>query len=70
MNYIKRILKIIKNVFSKDSSYFNNLYYLKVLKKDNLNSKNIFIESQQGRTINGNMFYILKEKTLKKYVNT
>ena len=69
MNYIKRILKIIKNVFSKDSSYFNNLYYLKVLKKDNLNSKNIFIESQQGRTINGNMFYILKELSENKIYN-
>ena len=46
---------------AKDFSYLNNLYYLKVLKEDNINYKNIFIEPQQGRTINGNMFYILKE---------
>ena len=62
MNYIKRILKVVKNILlAKDFSYLNNLYYLKVLKEDNINYKNIFIEPQQGRTINGNMFYILKE---------
>jgi len=58
MNYIKKILRVGKSILSKDFSYINNLYYLKILKEDKLEEKNILIEPQQGRTINGNMFYI------------
>jgi len=61
MSYIKKILKMIKSILSRDFSYMNNLYYIEKFKKAKLNEKNIFIEPQQGRTINGNMFYILKE---------
>lgn len=61
MGYVKRILNLTKRILSNDFSYVNSLYYLKYFKEDSLKDNNIFIEPQQGRTINGNMFYIIKE---------
>lgn len=61
MKYIKKVKNIGKSILSKDFSYINNLYYLKVFKTEKIDDKKILIEPQQGRTINGNMFYILKE---------
>lgn len=61
MKYIKKVKNIGKSILSKDFSYINNLYYLKVFKTEEIDDKKILIEPQQGRTINGNMFYILKE---------
>ena len=54
-------MRIIKKFFSKDVFYFYRMSYLKFIKKIKLEEKNVLIESQQGRTIDGNMFYIMKE---------
>lgn len=61
MKYIKIIIKIMKSMLIMDFSYIWSLCYLKFYKKAKLNDKNIFIEPQQGKTINGNMFYVIKE---------
>lgn len=63
MIYIKKITRIIKRMITGDFSYFYNLSYQRYIKKININDNNILIEPQQGRTINGSMFYIIKELT-------
>ena len=66
MVYIKRINRILKKMLRGNFSYFYNLSYQKYIKKVNVNDKYILIEPQQGRTINGSMFYIIKELTFNK----
>lgn len=66
MIYIKKIKRIIKKMITGDFSYFYNLSYQKYIKKVNVNDKFILLEPQQGRSINGSMFYILKELTTNK----
>lgn len=61
MGYIRKVNKIIRKLLNKDFSYFYNLSYQKYIKKLNIEDESILIEPQQGRTINGNMFYIIKE---------
>ena len=61
MTYLKKVLKIIKRIINGDFSYLNKIYYFKYYKKLKIREKDILIEPQQGRTINGNMFYIMKE---------
>lgn len=57
-------LSKIKKMLSKNyKNYFNQLHYIKYIKKMKLCENAIFIEPQQGRTINGNMFYLIKELT-------
>ena len=58
MSVYKKIIKCLKQ---KDISYLYRNSYIKYYKKNKLNEKNILIEPQQGKTINGNMFYIIKE---------
>lgn len=52
---------LVKKIINKDTTYFNKLKYIKFIKKYKIEENYIFIEPQQGRTINGNMFYIIKE---------
>lgn len=64
----------LKSFFYKLSklklTYLNQLNYYYYMKKLEIKNNIILIEPQQGRTINGNMFYIIKELTLnKKYKN-
>lgn len=66
MGYIKKINIILKKMLRGNFSYFYNLSYQEYIKKVNINYKYILIEPQQGRTINGSMFYIIKELTSNK----
>lgn len=66
MFYIKKINRILKKMLNGNFSYFYNLSYQKYIKKVSVNDKFILVEPQQGRTINGSMFYILKELTTNK----
>lgn len=66
MVYIKKINRILKKMLRGNFSYFYNLSYQEYIKKININDKYILIEPQQGRTINGSMFYIIKELTSNK----
>ena len=61
MTYIKRVFKIVRRIINGDFSYLNRLFYLKYYKTLKIKEKDVLIEPQQGRTINGNMFYIMKE---------
>ena len=64
---MKKIKKIIKKINKKNfekSKYIN--YYLKY----SIDDKIILLESQQGREINGNIYYILKELTENKSYNS
>ena len=42
-------------------NFYNKVTYNDYYKKCNIDEYSIFLEPQQGRTINGNIFYILKE---------
>lgn len=66
MVYIKKINRILKKMLRGNFSYFYNLSYQEYIKKMNINDKYILVEPQQGRTINGSMFYIIKELTSNK----
>lgn len=66
MLYIKKINRILKKMLRGNFSYFYNLSYQEYIKKMNINDKYILVEPQQGRTINGSMFYIIKELTSNK----
>ena len=61
MRLLKTGFKLLKNAFKGDFGYFNRINYIKYFNKLKITDKNILIEPQQGRTINGNMFYIIKE---------
>lgn len=63
MSYIKKIIRLIKKILHNDFSYFYKISYLKYIKQLKIKENDILIEPQQGRTINGNMFYIIKELT-------
>lgn len=66
MIYIKKILKLLKAVLKGDFLYLNTLSYVKYYRTLEIQDKSILIEPQQGRTINGSMFYILKELAFSK----
>lgn len=63
MSYIRNIKRVMNRIIRRDFSYFYKLSYFKYIKKLQIEENNILIEPQQGRTINGNMFYIIKELT-------
>lgn len=69
MNKRYYITKYIKSILLKDLAYFERFSYFKYIKNLKIKEKNILIEPQQGRTIDGNMFYIIKELTSKKEYN-
>lgn len=58
----------LKTVMSKikkfNVPYFNKIRYFNYMKKLKIEDDKILVEPQQGRTINGNMFYIIKELSL------
>lgn len=55
-------LSKIKRMLSKNyKSYFNRIRYFSYIRKMKLRDNVILIEPQQGRTINGNMFYLIIE---------
>lgn len=58
---INRVLNAVKG------GRLNTYYYNKCLKKYNIDEKSILLVSQQGKDINGNMFYLMKELNLDKY---
>lgn len=68
LKYIKKTVKFIKNnLFSED--FYAKLNYKNYLKLP-IDDKMIFLESTHGETINGNLFYLLKELcNEKKYEN-
>lgn len=55
---------LINKVFRFKSTSLNKIKYYSYLKKIKIQDNKILVESQQGRTINGNMFYIIKELAL------
>ena len=55
---IKHLMKRIKNI---NIDYFYKLNYIRYYQNLEINENIILLEPQQGRTINGNIFYILKE---------
>lgn len=57
------IKKIMKKLLRIKPSYFYETFYINYFNKYKINENTILIEPQQGRTINGSMFYILKELT-------
>ncbi|SFJ62880.1 CDP-glycerol glycerophosphotransferase [Terrisporobacter glycolicus] len=56
---LKKKYKKIRKCFKKLS--FNKMKYRKYIKDLPINEKSILLESQHGRTYNGNMYYLLKE---------
>ena len=67
-------MKLFKKIKKVNSKYINKVKYYSYYKKMKIDPEIIYLESQQGRTLNGNMFYILKElitnkeyKSYKKY---
>ncbi len=59
---IKRIINILKGIFTGDFFYKLNRYsYSKYYKKLPIIDKTILLESSHGVNIDGNIFYILKE---------
>lgn len=46
--------------------YFNMARYLSIYEKSSIKDKCILLESQQGKNLNGNIFYILKELLMNK----
>ena len=56
---LKNKYKKICNKFKKIS--FDKMRYRKYIKSLPINNKSILLESQHGRTYNGNMYYLLKE---------
>ena len=54
-------MKIIRKLKKLNRRYFNKVKYYNYYKKLEIDSNIIYIESQQGRTLNGNMFYLIKE---------
>lgn len=47
-------------------TFFHKINYYYYMRRFKINNNTILIEPQQGRTINGNMFYIIKELSLNK----
>lgn len=64
---MKQIKKIIKKINKKN---FEKLKYINYYLKYSIDDKIILLESQQGREINGNIYYILKELTENKSYNS
>lgn len=69
-------MKLLKKIKKVNSKYINKVKYYSYYKKMKIDPEIIYLESQQGRTLNGNMFYILKEmltnkeyKNYKKYIS-
>lgn len=60
------IKKITRRLKKLDKSYLNKVNYYSKYKKLPINEKVILFEPQQGRTISGNIFYLLKETVLNK----
>ena len=58
MKIKKKIKKVIRKL---NLSYFYQMRYIPYYKKLEINPKLIFLESQNGRTIHGNIYYIAKE---------
>ena len=58
MKFIKKVCNKLKNKY-----YRARLHYLNYYRKLPIDEKLILLESQNGNTINGNIFYILKELT-------
>ena len=69
-------MKLLKKIKKVNIKYINKVKYYSYYKKMKIDPEIIYLESQQGRTLNGNMFYILKElitnkeyKSYKKYIS-
>ena len=58
---MKKLSTILKKLTNKKPSYFHRISYFKYVKKCKIIENSILLEPQQGRNINGNIFYILKE---------
>lgn len=56
---IKKILKKFRNIIKME--YFNRINYINYYRKLSIDSKCIFLESQNARNLNGNIYYIAKE---------
>lgn len=52
---------LMKKIRKLNMKFFYKNNYIKYYKRIRLEQNTILIEPQQGRTINGNMFYIIKE---------
>lgn len=52
---------LMKKIRKLNMKYFYKTNYIKYYKKLTLQQNTILVEPQQGRTINGNMFYMVKE---------
>lgn len=55
---MKKFLKKVKKV---NRNYIIQCNYIKYYRKLNIKNNIIFLEAQQGNTLNGNIYYILKE---------
>lgn len=55
---MKKILRKIKKI---DHNYLIQCNYIKYYRKLTIKSNVIFLEAQQGNTVNGNIYYILRE---------
>ncbi len=64
-----KILTMLKKVSKINKKYIYKMRYYQYYKKNKIKDNVIYIESQQGRTLNGNMFYILKELISNKEYN-
>lgn len=55
---LKRIFRKIKNF---NNAYFHKMKYIKYYEQEEIDEKAILLEAQNGKSINGNIFYIAKE---------
>lgn len=53
-----KIIKILKNI---NLSYINNSKYIEYYKKLQILNDTVILDSQHGKNINGNIYYVLKE---------
>lgn len=59
MKKLKKFFRILKRFFTQKK--YNIMYYYRCYEKEKIDDKTILLCSQQGQTIDGNIFYILKE---------
>lgn len=57
---LKTILKGLKKL---NITYFRKMKYISYYEKEQINQNIIFLEAQNGKSINGNVYYIAKELT-------
>lgn len=65
-----KVLKLVRKVFRKNiPQYISRSNYLKYYETLSIDDSIILLESQQGKNLNGNIFYILKELSFNKQYN-